>query len=630
MKLRSIRAQLGAIFLGFLALVVGAVLGNAWLVQTQRDDATVINLAGRQRMLTQQMLRLALTDPGNPQQAETAALFARNAAALRDGGSAVAGSRVIELPPTDQAALRAILDDVTAAWTPFHAALIIPVDDSRLVDQAGALLAELDRLVQAYENQAGIKIIRLQWLQVIFLAAALALLAWGYLILRRGLIEPLNVLGLAVRDIRAGDPGKPMPPLADPELNRLARTLETMRTEIAAYQGALEQQVARRTGELTAAFEFSQEVVRQLESPQLLQSVADRARELMGGAAAAVCILDADGRTLELASGSGAGQEALGLLQSTDRGMAVPVIREQRTVITAGGCANCGFLHHFPGTSCIAAPLQIGGRSLGALCVVRPRQTFDQAEARILTLLANAAAIGLENTRLIAESRQHAEKNAVLAERQRLAAELHDNLAQTLGVIGLKADGLGEEIAAGRQTTAADRLLQIRTHLDEAYGQVREAIQGLADAPAQEIEWVRELQACLAEFREQTGLLTEFTVGDAAPTRLNPTTHRQVLYIIREALANVRRHARASHVRLSVVLAGDRDAIQVAVVDDGMGFDPDGVDGRAHFGLGIMRARAERSGGALSIQSAPGKGTCLTATIPVGERSRGGSAVEPG
>ncbi|HUM69134.1 MAG TPA: histidine kinase [Chloroflexota bacterium] len=254
-----------------------------------------------------------------------------------------------------------------------------------------------------------------------------------------------------------------------------------MRRQIAAYQHSLAQQVSQRTQELTTAFEFSQEIVRQLDAEALLQSVAQRARDLMQGEAASVCVLDGDGHTLELVAGSGAGNEYLGLLQSTRRGIALPVIQQHQTVVTDGGCANCGFLHHFPGTSCIAAPLQAGERAWGALCVVRPYRPFDADESRALTLLANAAAVGLENARLVAAGKKQAEENASLSERQRLAAELHDNLAQTLGAINLQVGLAAELIHREESATAVTRLKEMQTSLKNAYAQVRMALTGLRD-----------------------------------------------------------------------------------------------------------------------------------------------------
>src|SRR5512139_3629084 len=112
---RSLRARLSAIFVGFLLLVAASVLATFLAIQTQAADATVINLAGRQRMLSQRMLWLALSYPDQTE-------FDQTLQALRYGGPALdASSHPIVLPPPPDAALRAQLDEAAGTWSLFHA-----------------------------------------------------------------------------------------------------------------------------------------------------------------------------------------------------------------------------------------------------------------------------------------------------------------------------------------------------------------------------------------------------------------------------------------------------------------------------------------------------------------------------
>ncbi|HSM58241.1 MAG TPA: GAF domain-containing protein [Candidatus Sulfomarinibacteraceae bacterium] len=616
MNERSLRSQLGAIFLGFLLLVLGSVAATSWLVQTQRNDAAVINLAGRQRMLAQQMTRLALTEPASPQLAETIALFQQTQTVLVDGGETITGSdRAVRLPPTTDPTIRAELDEVAAAWAAFQTQLQPAVDGEHLQAEFPALLANLDDVVSAYEAQAQARVTRLRWVQLAFLAAAFLLLAWGYRLIRRTLIQPLTALEAAAQKIGAGHLNEPLPALPTNELGHLGQSMEAMRREIAAHQGALKGRVAQRVQELTAVLEFTQEIVRQLEPDQLLQAAVRHTRALIQADAASVCVLDAGGRSLQLAAGSGAKKNLVGLRQSVDRSLAAPVLREHKAVVTEGGCTNCGFLRQFPGASCIAAPLQVGGRSLGALCVVREQRPFDADEARALTLLANAAAIGLQNARLIASGKQQAEENAALAERERLAAELHDSLAQTLGAMHLSVDQLAHNLTAGENETAQSRLATVQTHLKQAYAQVRLALTGLREAPPDEGEFMAEVLSLVAEFEAQSDVSVRVEADDLEAIGLTAVTQKQALHIVREALTNIRRHARASQVRLAITR--DNGALTLLIADDGCGFDPAQVNSRDHLGLTIMRARAERSQGRLDIRAAPGEGTQIQATFPV-------------
>lgn len=129
MKQCSLPSQFGAIFLGFLLLVVSAVAATFWLAQTQQQDAAIINLAGRQRMLAQQMARLALTEPDDPVLAATAARFAQTLTALTAGGQAsMDNGRLLTLPSPTDSAICARLDETAVAWTAFQTQLRPPVD----------------------------------------------------------------------------------------------------------------------------------------------------------------------------------------------------------------------------------------------------------------------------------------------------------------------------------------------------------------------------------------------------------------------------------------------------------------------------------------------------------------------
>ena len=124
--LTGVRAKLGVVFIGFLLLVVGSVGATFASISAQTADALVINLAGRQRMLTQKMTKAVLgvaRDPSSnyrEELREAAFLFDTTLTALLDGGSAPHGSEVVSLPPTMNAALRTQLRVVTGLWGRFQ------------------------------------------------------------------------------------------------------------------------------------------------------------------------------------------------------------------------------------------------------------------------------------------------------------------------------------------------------------------------------------------------------------------------------------------------------------------------------------------------------------------------------
>jgi two-component system nitrate/nitrite sensor histidine kinase NarX len=613
---RSLRARLSAIFIGFLLLVAASVLATFWAIQTQAADATVINLAGRQRMLSQRLLWLSLASSDRQMLDQPAQLFDQTLHALRTGDSALdSANRPIDLPPPPDEALRAQLDEAAADWALFRTQLTTP-QPVELQATAIQLLAHLDAIVSAYEARAQAKLTLLQGIQAIFLISAVALLALGYYIVRVQLLHPLSTLDHAAQRMAHGDLTQPVTAPRHDELGELAVAFETMRAEVAAAQTELETRVEQRTRELTSAFEFSQEISAQLETDRLLQSVSDRARDLTGAVAASLCSIESDPSRLTLIAQSGSDTSWINLQQSSDRDPAQQVVGAGETVTLDADCTRCAFLSaHAPG-QCAVAPLRSGVLTLGALCVVRREaKEFDANETRALTLLANSAAVALANVRLVEQQKQQAEQAAIAAERDRLAAELHDNLAQTLSFLNLKSDRVREMIETQRDESAAAELAHMKLAIDAAYGQVRAALTGLHEAQPTADDLRTRLGACVTEACAASSAQIDLVISDESALALPRVAQTQAYHIVREALVNARRHAQAQHVQITVERSNG--SAQFSVADDGCGFVPTEIDGHHHLGLSIMRTRAERCGGTLDVRSAPGHGTQIVARLPM-------------
>ncbi len=615
---RSLRARLSTIFIGFLLLVAASVLATFLAIQTQAADATVINLAGRQRMLSQRLLWLSLASSDRQALDQPVELFDRTLQALRAGGSTLdAADRPIDLPPPPDNALRTQLDEAAADWALFHAQIAAPQSapqSAELQATAAQLLVHLDAIVSAYEARAQAKLPLLRGIQTIFLISAVVLLAVGYFILRAQLLRPLSALDQAARRMARGDLTQPVMVQRHDELGELAVAFEAMRTEVAAAHGELETRVEQRTRELTSAFEFSQEITAQLETDRLLQSVTDRARDLTGALAASLCSIEHDPSQLTLIAQSSSDAARINVQQGIDRDPAYRVIGAGETVTLSAACTRCAFLSaHAPGY-CAVAPLRSGTLILGALCVVRcDSNEFDVNETRALTLLANSAAAALANARLAEQQKQQAEQAAAAAERDRLAAELHDNLAQTLSFLNLKSDRVREMIETQYDRSATDELAQMKSAIGAAYGQVRAALTGLREAQPNVGDLRSRLETCVAEARATSSAQIDLIICDASALTLPRVAQTQAHHIVREALINARRHARAQHIQITVERSNG--LAQFTMADDGCGFDPAQIDGQHHVGLSIMRTRAERCGGSLEVKSELGHGTQIIARL---------------
>ncbi len=206
--------------------------------------------------------------------------------------------------------------------------------------------------------------------------------------------------------------------------------------------------------------------------------------------------------------------------------------------------------------------------------------------------------------------------NAALAERTRLAREIHDGLAQDLWYAKLKQGRLAQEpsLEPDARTTAREVLAAIDSALVEA----RQAVMTMRADPMPTSTREEVLHSYVDDFADRFGVRAEFTTSGQLP-RLAPRTEAEVLRIVQEALTNVRRHADATVVR--VATEGQSDAAVVSIADNGRGFDPDDVPAD-RFGLKGMRERAELIGAALAIDARPADGTRVTLRIPKAETAR--------
>lgn len=634
--LQRLHVQLTILFTAFALLVLVSVAVTYWGLQTQQQDALVINLAGRQRMLVQQMTRLALQMQDGDESAsvslqEAEQIFSQTLSALQNGGTApYLADSVVNLPLTRDPQLLAALDDVNSTWSGYRSTLqsiaASPTTSvslqATLTKQSDNLVQKADVVVRLYETASTSRVNRLRSIQITFFLCALALLASGAWIIRRSLLKPLRELELAAKRLGENQLAVPVQVEGPLEMQMLSQSLDEMRTrlhtareELLQWNATLEQRVAQRTHELEMLNEVSREISSRLDIQQVLNSVTEKARILLGGDVASLCLVDASQHWIKLQAVSGPQQAIVGDTMRADEGFADSVLASDQALNCGvnscrGGCRMLSTKYR---TSHMAAPLRVGDRVIGALCVGSPAHDRFAAESvEMLTKLANVAAIALENARLFAQS----ERVATLEERRRVAAEMHDGLGQTLSYLGLMTDQVVEFLSEKQEGAALERLHKTRDTIEKATSDVRRAINNLMDeTPAANDELCFRLRTALDEIASEHDIKAEWHMDAGSAPECSPQKAEQVYKIAREALVNTARHGHAKTIRVRV--GHSEGNYFVSIEDDGKGFDASQPAPGGHFGLQIMQARAKHIGGRIELQSTPGQGTHLTLIWPM-------------
>ncbi len=450
---------------------------------------------------------------------------------------------------------------------------------------------------------------------IAFLLIGGACVIVGVLVFSRTVALPLRRLASATLDVAVGDFGKRVPIRSRDEIGQLSQSFNDMAEKLQRREAELrgtQAELSRRVMETQALYRIGVEISSMLELDKVLHSVVEKARALLQSQGAVLCLFspEEDGLQARVVSGS---VDVSGLEVEA----AQPRCLSEPTGCVGAGsepCSSCMFLEGKPPGAAMAAPLKRGADILGALCVGREEvRAFTTEERELLDGLAAQAAIAIENARLYKEVRSL----ATLQERERIAREMHDGLAQAAGYLHLRLKTLENRLEGGGQAPDSAELAEMRIATAKAYEDIRQSIFGLRTVVSRGLGFIPILTEYLHEFSQKSGIQVELQSEDKRATRFSPEAEIQLIRVIQEALTNVWKHASARHAWVRFALDGEIGRVTIA--DDGTGFSVEDLAGheRQRFGLQTMRERAEGLGGTLEIRSTPGKGTEVVARIRV-------------
>jgi signal transduction histidine kinase len=382
-----------------------------------------------------------------------------------------------------------------------------------------------------------------------------------------------------------------------------AGQIDRLRADLTERNAALES----RNEVLRAVYDVSLAVSGQADPDRTISAIVEHARRLFE-ADGVILVLDTPNGFLRLRAASASD----GVLEPLKDDAIPPAYDELDCFLRDGFEIRA------------TAPVKHGEHRLGTLALAGGRRSgrrLDTAEVETLAALATQVGLAIEAARI----QDELQELAVQRERERIARDMHDGLAQVLGYVNTKSQAVSHLLSEGRIDDARRQLSQLETAARSVFADVREAILNLSSTTPSD----RGVATALEEYAAGLGRTAGMEIGfratpAAAAASLSAATQAEVFSIAREALTNVRKHAHAH--RIEIEMHRDEAEVVVTIRDDGVGFEADvlsrGPERWPHFGIKGMRERAESVGGRVEWRSGPGEGTEVELHVPVGGTSR--------
>ena len=609
-----------------LSLVLSMVGWTLWLSWQLAGTAAAINETGSLRMRANR-IGLNLLRHDEAAQAQVVVDLREQGRILAHFAGDLPG-RPLFL--STDAPLRQQFHAVTTRWDELadlaHEALV-EGDSTAYLAQLPGFVAEADRLVHVLEVGNASKTTRLRILQsVLIVMACLGTMAMIFL-LYRWIIRPVQTLQGGIQRMAARDFSVRVPVNNTDELGVLAQGFNRMADELQSLYEDLGEHVRQKTVELerqnrqlSALYGMTAFLNKPNDIEALCRGFLQRVMDEFHAAAGSIRVLDPSGERLHIVVSLGfssALQESEHCMrtdacfcgEATQRG--TMIIRDFRKLPRPEeiGCMRDGF-QAVSVFQIVTPEATLGTFSLH----FRERTTMSPRELQLLEMLGQHLGAALDNQRLSIKARQL----AVAEERNLVAQGLHDSLAQGLNFLNLQTQMLGSAVQQRRWDEVEEIVPLLKTGVSESYQDVRELLQNFRTRLGEE-SLRKAVDDTIGRFRRQTGLNVELHLDDRDGAPLHPDQQLQVLFILQEALSNVRKHAYAS--KVTVRIDNHRD-FGMSIRDDGEGYDPKEVAERSetHVGLSIMRERAARLGGQLQMCSAPGQGTEVSLYLSQSDR----------
>ncbi len=610
---RSILLLVGVAMLAVTLISVAGMSASVVVAETVQGSGSAINVAGSLRRLTHRIASLVVADALQERYAQERVVAAiEHFEANLQHPSLM---RVMEREPGSVFA--ATYRGVDAAWRLRLKPLFIEADGGgppppsaeyyeRMLVEVDDFVEQLNTLVAVLEHDTEASIRQLRSTLAVAIALTVLVVAGALYLLNRSLHRPLADLLTSSTRFARGDFSARVQRTGRDELGRAGATFNQMAEEISKLYRDLERRVQAKTAEL-------QRTNRSLE---LLYHAISR----LYHAPAAPETYEATLRDIEQILGL---DGSFACLQPKHGGPAVVLAssigpcRERGGDESAADCAACSgatapwTYHREDGHDILMVPLRDAERSYGMLRLALPAgQRLQDWQRQLLEALSRHIGMALGMARRTEQERLL----ALQEERSIIARELHDSLAQSLSYMKIQVSLLQPVLAdPARSAEAGVILADLRDGITSAYRQLRELLGSFR------LKMEGDFRTLLANTVEEYAARGDLPIeldADLGGCHLTPNQEIHVLHIVREALSNMLRHARAQRGWVRIACIEGRE-LSVDVEDDGVGLHDAAEDGHHHYGLTIMRERALGLQGQIAVHPRAGGGTRVALRFPV-------------
>lgn len=616
-----------------LTLVLTMIAGTLWLSWQLEGAGAAINDTGSLRMRANAVgIALMEARSGQPSrlEQEMSGLDA-TLDQLRHGNPA----RPLFLP--DEPLIRNQFDAVVVAWnTRLRPAVShdlkadLSTTSSTYLVVLPHFVAEANSLVSLIEQENARKT---RWLRMSQIALAalscIGTVAIVYL-LYRWFVLPVQRLRDGLGRVEAREFGIRLPVETQDEFGHLAEGFNRMVAELQALYRDLAERVEAKTAqlaaqnrELMALYELAAFLNLPLEAEALSRGFLRRLMHEVDADGGTVRVTSAEDHQLHLLVSEGLSAELVCAEQcipaddcvcgSAVKG-GVSIVDDLRGEgLNEGALAQRCRREGFEGVAAFGIVAQ--GEALGSFSLhYRDGRSMPASQVQLMETLGKHLGVALKNRRLAALARQL----AVSEERNLVAQGLHDSIAQGLNFLKMQVHLLDQAARGAKLDEIREIVPLLGGGIEESYDDVRELLLNFRTRLGSG-ELRDAVEESLARLRRQSGLEVTLDYREAGGLPLPADQQLQILFILQEALSNIRKHAEAQHVHVTLVNGRD---FRLLIKDDGIGYDPAQIarHDELHVGFHIMRERASRLAAALKLDSMPGQGATVELILPASER----------